>query len=247
MAKNVFLGKGLWDYVSGDEVRPRSIALATLGCGAVVGAGTSQVTLEQKKWDTKDSQAMAVIALTIKRTITPHIRSCSTSEDAWNTLQDMFGGRNAARIEFLKKQLDKIQMEEGDDIVEHLTKIRDEKFLSIDEVIPEKDLVSKTLNSLPPSYLTFQTSLTLSLRANPEPLHFEELVALLLQEDQSRKNNSLQVDGMDHALVVHNKNKGKESAHHSKSGAGQLVQDSLQRSLKLKNSLQTLCRILTLS
>ncbi|KAI5053925.1 hypothetical protein GOP47_0031183 [Adiantum capillus-veneris] len=65
---------------------------------------------------------MAMIALTIKRTITPHIRSCRTSEDAWNTLQAMFGGRNAARIEFLKKQLDKIQMDEGDDIVEHLTK-----------------------------------------------------------------------------------------------------------------------------
>ncbi|KAI5066855.1 hypothetical protein GOP47_0017383 [Adiantum capillus-veneris] len=81
---------------------------------------------------------MAVIALTIKRTTTPHIRSCRTCEDAWNTLQAMFGGRNAARIDFLKKQLDKIQMDEGDDIVEHLTKIRDlkEQLLSIDEVIP---------------------------------------------------------------------------------------------------------------
>ncbi|KAI5054086.1 hypothetical protein GOP47_0031021, partial [Adiantum capillus-veneris] len=101
-----------------------------------------------------------------------------------------------------------------------------EQLLSIDEVIPEKDLVSKTLKSLTPSYLTFQTSLTLSLRANPEPLHFEELVALLLQEDQSRKNKSLQVDGMDHALVVQNKNKGKESAHHSKSSAGQSSENS---------------------
>ncbi|RYA84855.1 hypothetical protein DD594_25600, partial [Enterobacter cloacae complex sp. 4DZ1-17B1] len=72
MAKNVLVGKGLWDYVSGDEVRPGSIAPATPGCGAVVGAGPSQVTPEQKKWDTKDAQAMAVIALTIKRTITPH-------------------------------------------------------------------------------------------------------------------------------------------------------------------------------
>ncbi|KAI5070918.1 hypothetical protein GOP47_0013169 [Adiantum capillus-veneris] len=182
MAKNVLVGKGLWDYVSGDEVRPGSIAPATPGRGATVGVGPSQVTPEQKRWDTKDAQAMAVIALTIKRTITPYIRSCRTSEDAWNTLQAMFGERNAARIEFLKKQLDKIQMDEGDDIVEHLTKIRDlkEQLLSIDEVIPEKDLVSKTLNSLPPSYLTFQTSLTLSLRANPDPLHFEELVALLL-------------------------------------------------------------------
>ncbi|RYA67313.1 hypothetical protein DD598_28810 [Enterobacter cloacae complex sp. 2DZ2F16B1] len=106
--------------------------------------------------------------------------------------------------------------------------------LSIDEVIPEKDLVSKTLNSLPPSYLTFQTSLTLSLRANPDPLYFEELVALLLQEDQSRKNKSLQVDGMDHALVEQNKNKGKESAHYSKSSAGQSSEKSKGDSDKSK-------------
>ena len=90
--------------------------------------------------------------------------------------------------------------------------------LNIDEVISDEDMVSKTLNSLPPSYLNFHTSLTLSMRANPAPLRFEELVGLLLQEEQSRKNKSFQVEGTDQALVVQNRNKGKVNNNQSKFG-----------------------------
>ena len=63
----------------------------------------------------------------------------------------MFSSKNDARIQFLKKQLDKLEMQESDNMVEHLTKIKDlwEKLLNIDEVILDKDMVSKTLNSLP--------------------------------------------------------------------------------------------------
>ncbi|MCO5552791.1 hypothetical protein L7F22_006308 [Adiantum nelumboides] len=50
-------------------------------------------------------------------------------------LQAMFGGRNNARIEYLKKQLDKIEMEEGDDMVEHLTKIRDSSCLALNYIV----------------------------------------------------------------------------------------------------------------
>ena len=95
--------------------------------------------------------------------------------------------------------------------------------LIIDEVILDEDLFSKILNLLPPSYLNFHTSLTLSMRANPAPLRFEELVGLLLQEEQSRKNKSFQVEGTDQALVVQNRNKGKVNNNQSKSG---LVQSS---------------------
>ena len=70
MVKNVLVAKGLWDYISGDEPRPRAIAPTTPGCGRGRGGATvaqatghSSVTPEQKKWDTKDAQA---IALTIK-------------------------------------------------------------------------------------------------------------------------------------------------------------------------------------
>ena len=68
---------------------------------------------------------MAVIALTIKRSITPHIRSCKTSKQAWDVLKTMFQSKNNAQISFLKKELDNVRMSEGDSMVDHLTKVQD--------------------------------------------------------------------------------------------------------------------------
>ena len=94
--------------------------------------------------------------------------------------------------------------------------------LNIDEVILDVDMTSKTLNLLPLSYLNFHTLLTLSMRASPVSLCFEELAGLLLQEEQARKNKSLHMGDTDQALVVQNKGKGKVGNNYqSKFGSGQ--------------------------
>ena len=43
-------------------------------------------TVDQTRWDGRDAQAHALIALSVKRTIIPHIWSCKSAKDAWNTL-----------------------------------------------------------------------------------------------------------------------------------------------------------------
>ena len=104
---------------------------------------------------------MVVIASTIKHSITPHISSFKASHCAWEVLQTMYQSKNEARIQFLKKQLDKLEMQEGDSIVDHFTKIQDlqEQLLNIDEVIPIIDMMSKTRISLLASYLNFHPSI----------------------------------------------------------------------------------------
>ena len=84
--------------------------------------------------------------------------------------------KNEARISFLKKELDKVEMKEEDKMIQHLSKIQDlrEQLLNIDEVISYEDMISKNAVSLQPSYLNFHTSLTLSLCGNPILLTFEE-------------------------------------------------------------------------
>ena len=74
--------------------------------------------------------------------------------------------------------------------------------MNIGEAILDADMISKTLAYLTPSYLNFHTSLNFSLHGNPTPLTFEELVGLLLQEGQSRKNKSISTITNDQALVV---------------------------------------------
>ena len=40
----------------------------------------------QLRWDGRDAHAHALIVLSVKRAIIPHIRSCKTTKDAWDTL-----------------------------------------------------------------------------------------------------------------------------------------------------------------
>ena len=123
---------------------------------------------------------MSLISLSVQRQIIPHIRSCTDAREAWLTLERLYAARHEAKISFLKRELDHLEMKT------HLNRIQDlrEQLINIDEVIPEMQLVQTALSSLPPSYLSFHTSLNLSLRNAAQPLSFQELVSLLLQEEQ---------------------------------------------------------------
>ena len=58
---------------------------------------------EQLCWDGRDAQAHALIALFVKRAIIPHIRSCKTTKDVWDTLTTLYQARNEARVAYLRK------------------------------------------------------------------------------------------------------------------------------------------------
>ena len=222
MVRNLLVAKDLWDLVFGDFPRPggalqqspsrrRQERESTPTSSTIEGGTTARQTIatqEQRRWDSRDAQAVALIALSVKKSVIPHIRSCRTSKVAWDTLEDLFQTRNAARISFLKREILNLRMEEGQSMQEHLTKIQDirEQLINIDEVISDSELVNITLNSLPESYMTFYSSLMLSMRSSADSLSFMELQGLLLQEEQTRKNmmsrNNLEV-------AMFSKGKGK--------------------------------------
>ena len=56
---------------------------------------------EQIRWDGKDVQTHALLALSIKRTIIPHICSCKTTKESWDTLATLYQTRNEARVAYL--------------------------------------------------------------------------------------------------------------------------------------------------
>lgn len=99
MMKILLIAKGLWDLVNGDEVRPPSLAPSTPRGSSSSSSSTSSE--EQKKWDRRDAQAHSMVALAVKRSILPHIRSCKTSKSAWETLYTMYRVKNPARVVYL--------------------------------------------------------------------------------------------------------------------------------------------------
>ncbi|MCO5553887.1 hypothetical protein L7F22_007413 [Adiantum nelumboides] len=146
-------------------------------------------TAEQACWDVKDAQAHALIALSVKRTITPHIHSAKSAKQAWDMLVGLYVGRNEAKIALLRKELELKIMYEEDDMDTFLAGVKDinEQLISIGEVILDSFLVHTVLDALPDSYQTFASIWRLMNQRNPEVVKLDEVCTLLLQEALSRK------------------------------------------------------------
>ena len=153
---------------SGDIVRGLDVRLGFVDAGSiedVVGSSSSTVvvvlpTTKQARQDDKDTQAHALITLSIKCNITPHIRSAKTAKQAWDTLAHLYAGRNEAKISYLRKELESKVMQEEDDMNVFLAEIKDlkEQLISTGEVIPDHSLVQTVLDALPESYQTFAST-----------------------------------------------------------------------------------------
>ena len=98
----------------------------------VAGTSTARAaavlpTVEQVRWDGRDAQPHALIALSMKRTIVPHICSTKIPKQAWDILAHLYAGRNETHVVYLRKQIESKHMEEGDSMDIFLTKIKDLK------------------------------------------------------------------------------------------------------------------------
>ena len=95
---------------------------------------------------------------------------------------------NEANVAYLCKQLEFEHMNEEDSMDSFLVKIKDlkEQLPAVEEIILEISLVQTVLDGLPDSYQSFASTLRLLMKGNPNAIKFEELMAILLQEEQFR-------------------------------------------------------------
>lgn len=90
-----------------------------------------------------NGRSHALIALSIKRVIIPHICSCRIAKDIWDTLATMYHGQYEACAAYLRKQLESKIMLKKDSMEDFLTKTKDLKELLIDvvEIVVDSSLV----------------------------------------------------------------------------------------------------------
>ena len=127
MMRHVLVAKQLWDIVIGSDERlassssPNSLPPSGTIDANNASSSTQQSTSSKLKWDDKDV-SHALIALSVKRHIVPHIRSCMTSKSAWDVLKNLYAQRNEARVAMLKRQLEETRMQEGESMERILNK-----------------------------------------------------------------------------------------------------------------------------
>ncbi|MCO5563189.1 hypothetical protein L7F22_016826 [Adiantum nelumboides] len=201
MMQHVLVSKGVWNIVQGIDVRPGTVDVAEL-------------------WML---QAHALIALSVKRTITPHIRSAKSAKQAWDIIAGLYAGRNEAKVALLRKELESKIMNEEDDMDTFLTGIKDinEQLISAGEIISDSFLVQTILDALPDSYQTFASTWQLMNQRNPDVVKFDEVCTLLLQEALSRKNRSRQ-RAVEQAFIAAQRRGGNSNAatSHGSSASG---------------------------
>lgn len=96
--------KSLWDCVTGRVERP-----------------TNQDAL--KKFEKADSEAKAIIALSINEGHQALIRGCKTSKEILDAIGSHYERRNRQSRLYLRRKLNSIKFTEGGDVKEHLFKL----------------------------------------------------------------------------------------------------------------------------
>ena len=131
--KMYLIGNDLWDIVTGAE---------TL---------SEEATADQKKQFNKcDNVSLATICLSISTNLQIYVRSATTGKEAWDNLEKHFQQKTLSRKIFLRRKLYLAKMGKGDDMTNHVNKIKtiSEHLEAVGDPIAEDDLVIILISSL---------------------------------------------------------------------------------------------------
>ncbi|KAG6578271.1 Copia proteinlike [Phytophthora cinnamomi] len=142
-------------------------------------------TAEQALFKKKSRKALAIVCLAMEDSQLPLVRSAKDAYDAWSRLEGHFEKKSLANKLFLRRRFFTTMMAEGDDVLEHINKIKTlaEQLDAVGAPVSEDDLVITLLGSLSESYQFFITA----LESRADSLSWELVTSRLLHEDMKRK------------------------------------------------------------
>ncbi|KAG3231278.1 hypothetical protein PI124_g23628 [Phytophthora idaei] len=109
---------------------------------------------DQALFRKKSPKALAMICPAMEDLQLPLDRSAKDAHDAWSRLEGHFEKKSLANKLFLRRRFFTTMMEEGDDVLEHINKIKTlaEQLDAVGAPVSEGDLVIALLGSLSESY-----------------------------------------------------------------------------------------------
>lgn len=173
----VMAEKELWEIVDGSEEPPSSDAEARV----------------RTAYTRREKKAFAILALNLSDSQLSHIRSCKTPAEAWAKLCNIHEAKSLVNILFLRRKFFTIKMEENDDMLAHINKVKAlaDQLNGADVNITDGDIVMTLLESLPPSY----EYLIVAMESRPiAELTLDYVTSRLLHELSRRKENETRGD-----------------------------------------------------
>ncbi|KAG2892077.1 hypothetical protein PC119_g24453 [Phytophthora cactorum] len=173
--------------------------------------------LDQAAFKRKSRKALAIICLAMEDSQLPFVRSASGPHDAWSRLEGHFEKRSLANKLFLRRRFFTTMMDEGDDVLEHIDKVKTlaEQLDAVGAPVSEDDLVITLLASLSESYQFLITA----LESRAASLTWELVTSRLLHEDMKRKEQGGGADGTTHGQAFMTSDNKRTSRQAQKASA----------------------------
>ncbi|KAJ0389892.1 hypothetical protein P43SY_012045 [Pythium insidiosum] len=156
-------------------------------------------TEDQLMFQRKSRKAFAIICLAMEDSQLPLVRSASGAQDAWSRLEAHFEKKSLANKLFLRRRFFSAMMEDGDDVLQHINKLKTlaEQLDAVGAPVSEDDLVITLLGSLNESYQFLITA----LESRSDTLSWELVTSRLMHEDLKRKEQHGDGAASDQAFV----------------------------------------------
>lgn len=142
-----------YSVVDGSEVRPQLQLNPT-------AEQSSAHRKALKAWDKLDGMAQKIIATTMGEKSLLHIINCTSANEMWIKLHEIYENKNQTSIHILLQQWFSLQKNAADSISTHIAKVKDlaHRLELLGERISEGMIITKLLMSLPSTYTHFITA-----------------------------------------------------------------------------------------
>ena len=161
-----------------------------------------------RAWKRRNADALCAIVTSVTDSVLTLVQHTTKACDAWGILNRQYETKNHTRIQNLENQLAAEKLAEGEKVEDFIKRIKDlqDQMAAAGVAKTPEDLARRCIRILPQKYDGLVTALNTQVR--PQPLTFEELCAMLLEEELRFKTR----DGSgDAAFSANAKGKGLES------------------------------------
>ena len=185
--------KELWDIVTGDEKPPPS------------GTDPKEVVAFKRR----ERSAFRILCSHMVDAQIQHVKSCKGPAEAWKILQGIHETKGLANVLFLRRKFFTMRMQEEDDILQHINKVKTlaDQLEALDVPVTEGDITMTLLESLPSSFENLIVAM--ETRAMKD-LTLEYVTSRLMHEVNRRKEHH-QVAQDNTALLAKQKLGGESS------------------------------------
>ncbi|KAI8538560.1 hypothetical protein RHMOL_Rhmol09G0113400 [Rhododendron molle] len=171
------------------------------------GKDTKPATMKDDEWEELESRCVSTIRLCIADNTINHVMDEDLASALGEKLEKLYLAKSLTNKSHLKRQLYKLKMEEGGNLMEHMNAFNSylDQLRKIDAKIEEEDKALLLLTSLTTSYDTLVTTLLYG----KDTVSLEEVQSALVSHFTQKKSSF--ESGESSALAVQSENRGRTS------------------------------------